>query len=198
LSSLVTGAWSDNTFPVRKQLPNPCFQNLRTFSFFVFLTFSSNKFWWWLHVFSSWEDAHLRFASPSRRRVGCDFYFYTSKSKVDETIGHPNLPIFMFPYHTLVIIQHIYVCSPLGYLNSRNLTLVPILFLFHLFLQRILPWGTNFSSSTNLDRFTCNLYVPIHVLSNASSNFAMLTKLEKWTKPKGRTILLFFMKYRSP
>ena len=52
LSSLVTGAWAANTFPVRKQLSNPHFQNPQTFIFLVFLTFSSNKRWWRLHSFS--------------------------------------------------------------------------------------------------------------------------------------------------
>ncbi|KAL5146702.1 hypothetical protein HKD37_06G016500 [Glycine soja] len=51
LSSLVTGAWGANTFPMRKQLLNPYFQNSQTF-FLVFLTFSSNKCWWRLpHIF---------------------------------------------------------------------------------------------------------------------------------------------------
>ena len=53
LSSLVKGAWGANTFPMRKQLPNPHFQNTQTFIFFlVFLAFSSNKRWWRLHTFS--------------------------------------------------------------------------------------------------------------------------------------------------
>ena len=34
LSSLVKGAWGANTFPMRKQLPNPHFQNTQTFIFF--------------------------------------------------------------------------------------------------------------------------------------------------------------------
>ena len=70
--SLVMGAWGASTFPMRKHLPNPYFQNPHTFVFFIFLTFSSNKHWWWLHVFSSWKDAPFCFALPSRRRVDCD------------------------------------------------------------------------------------------------------------------------------
>ena len=46
------GAWGANTFLVRKQLLNPHFQNPQTFVFLVFLTFSSNKRWWWLRAFS--------------------------------------------------------------------------------------------------------------------------------------------------
>ena len=52
MSSLVTGSWGANTFLVRKQLPNPHFQNTQTFVILVFLTFSSYKRWWRLHKFS--------------------------------------------------------------------------------------------------------------------------------------------------
>jgi len=44
--------WGANTFPLRKQLLNPSFQNSQTL-FLIFLVFSSNKRWWRiLHVFS--------------------------------------------------------------------------------------------------------------------------------------------------
>ena len=44
--------WGANTFPMRKQLPNPYFQNPQTSVFLVFLAFSSNKCWWQLRSFS--------------------------------------------------------------------------------------------------------------------------------------------------
>jgi len=40
-------AWSTNTFLARKQLANPFLWNSQT-PFLDFLTFSSNKCWWWL------------------------------------------------------------------------------------------------------------------------------------------------------
>ena len=76
LPSLVTNAWGANTFPVRKQLLNPYSQILQTFVFLVFLSFSTNKCWWWLHSFSPMETNafgpwFLAFSNP-HRGVGCD------------------------------------------------------------------------------------------------------------------------------
>ena len=52
LPSLVMGTWGVSTFPMHKQLPNPHLKNMQTVVFLVFPTFSSNKRWWRLHVFS--------------------------------------------------------------------------------------------------------------------------------------------------
>ena len=72
LPSLVTGTWGANTFLVRKKLPNPHFQNTQTFTFLVFLTFSSNKRWWRLYSFSPMEMNMLAylfwpFRTPAER-----------------------------------------------------------------------------------------------------------------------------------
>ena len=61
--SLVTEVWGTNTFPVRKQLSNPHFQNTQTIVFLVFRTFSSNKRWWRLHAFSPLETNALAYLS---------------------------------------------------------------------------------------------------------------------------------------
>ena len=44
-------AWGANTFPTRKQLPDLLFLKFVD-PLLVFLTFSSNKRWWWLCAFS--------------------------------------------------------------------------------------------------------------------------------------------------
>ena len=74
LLSLVTGVQGANTFPMRKQLLNPHFQNTQTFVFLVFLTFSSNKHWWRLRLFSPLETnalAHLfqPFRTPTEGQI---------------------------------------------------------------------------------------------------------------------------------
>ena len=74
LSSLVTNAWGSNTFPVRKKLLNPHFQNPQTIVFLVFLTFFSNKHWWLFCSFSPLETntlAHPRglFVPPPEGRL---------------------------------------------------------------------------------------------------------------------------------
>ena len=51
-----------NTFPMRKRLPNPSFQNLYTSFLVCFLTFSLNKCWWRLPRVFFLEDTLLIFA----------------------------------------------------------------------------------------------------------------------------------------
>ena len=60
-----------NTFPMRKQLPNPYFKNLQT-SFWFFLTFSLNKYWRWLPRIFLLEDAPFAFCPLACHRVACD------------------------------------------------------------------------------------------------------------------------------
>jgi len=75
LPSFVTGAWGANTFLVRKQLPNPHFQNTQTIIFLVFfLCFPRINVSGDSTHFPSTKDAPLArtrglFHAP-RRRVG--------------------------------------------------------------------------------------------------------------------------------
>jgi len=66
----VTDAWGANTFPVRKQLPNLSYLKFVD-PLMVFLTFSSNKHWWWLRVFSflGRRTREPRFTLPPKGRL---------------------------------------------------------------------------------------------------------------------------------
>jgi len=93
----VTGAWGANTFPVRKQLSNPHFQNLQTFVFLVFLTFSSN-------MDKRFGPSILAFSHP-RWRIGCDSWWlhWGLVRELDHSINVQcffivTSSLFMFPF----------------------------------------------------------------------------------------------------
>ena len=75
LSFLVTGTWGANTFPMRKQLPNPHFQNTQTFTFLVFQRFPQINVGGDTARFLPWRQTLwpmiMAFSHP-RQRIGCD------------------------------------------------------------------------------------------------------------------------------
>ena len=112
LPSLVTGASGANTFPMRKQLPNPHFQNTKTIVFLVFPTFSSNKCWWRLHAFSFDRRRFLSplerpFRAPARGQVttvGDSTGDYFKRVRPPNLVQYHDFPYCRFPFISLMFL----------------------------------------------------------------------------------------------